>query len=160
MKKNILKTVYKTLYKSAEKILNKGANCSKEGKKYELKIYNILRNCTCNNIIFNTQLPSQLGGCSSNNDLVCNYYNKDNNKNYKIGIEVKKLSTPDWMQCSLIYDNILNKWITNSKNKIPMNAKNIFEELLQKIQRNPGGLVPKVGPLESGACERLQYFVY
>jgi hypothetical protein len=134
MQKKIIKTVHKTLHKSVQKIVNKGANCSKEGKKYELEIYNILKNCTYNNIIFNTQLPNQLGGCSAENDLVCNYYDKDHNKKYKIGIEVKKLNTPDWMQCSLIYDNILNKWITNSKNKIPINAKNIFEELLQKIQ--------------------------
>ena len=132
--KNILKTAHKSLHKSVEKIINKGANCSKEGKKYELEIYNILKNCTYNNIIFNTQLPNQLGGCGAENDLVCNYYDKENDKNYKIGIEVKKINTPDWMQCSLIYDNILNKWTTNFKNKIPLNAKKIFEELLQKIQ--------------------------
>jgi hypothetical protein len=132
--KNMLKTAHKSLHKSVEKIINKGSNCSREGKKYELEIYNILKKCTYNNISFNTQLPNQLGGCSAENDLVCNYYNKENDKNYKIGIEVKKLNAPDWMQCSLIYDNILNKWTTNLKNKIPVNAKKIFEELLQKIQ--------------------------
>ena len=141
MQKKIIKTVHKTLHKSVQKIENKGANCSKEGKKYELAIYNILKNCTFNDIIFNTQKPNQLGGCSSENDLVCNYYNKDNNKNYKIGIEVKKINTPDWMQCSLIYDNILNKWTTNLKNKIPINAKKIFEELLQKIQTKSNSTV-------------------
>ena len=145
MNKNIIKTVHKSFHKSIEKIVNKGANCSKEGKKYELEIYNILKNCTYNNISFNTQLPNQLGGCSSENDLVCNYYNKENDKNYKIGIEVKKLNAPDWMQCSLIYDNILNKWTTNLKNKIPLNAKKIFEELLQKIQINSSSNIdPKI----------------
>jgi hypothetical protein len=37
------------------------------------------------------------------------------------------------MQCSLKYDNINNKWIGSLNNKIPENAKNIFQNLISSI---------------------------
>ena len=103
----------------------KGYNCSKEGKKYEVKIYNIVKNCLLNNNPFNTQNIDELGGCNCNNDIECNLYEKND-----IPIEIKKQNTPDWMQCSIKYDELLQKWLGSSKNKIPENSKKIFEEIL------------------------------
>jgi len=106
----------------------KGSNCSINGKKYELEIYNIIKKTKLNGKLFNTQNENELGGCSHKNDLICNLYN--DNKYINISIEIKKIKTPDWMQCSLKYDNIDNKWIGSSKNKIPDNSKKIFENLI------------------------------
>lgn len=106
----------------------KGSNCSINGKKYELEIYNIIKKTKLNGKLFNTQNENELGGCSHKNDLICNLYNDNNYIN--VSIEIKKIKTPDWMQCSLKYDNIDNKWIGSSKNKIPDNSKKIFENLI------------------------------
>jgi len=131
------------MYKIMEKIIEntknskRGANCSKEGKKYELMIHDIVKKCKLNNNnnnAFNTQSPDNLGGCSAENDIVCNYYNPSNNLTEPIGIEIKKMHTPDWMQCSLKYDDQTKKWKTNSSSKIPEKSKQIFELLLHSIQ--------------------------
>lgn len=110
-----------------EKIKNKGSKCSISGKKYEVEIYNIIKNCKLNGKLFNTQDIIDLGGCSCNNDIECNMIN-----DYDIPIEIKKCKTPDWMQCSLKYDTINNKWIGSSKNKIPDDSKKIFEDIISK----------------------------
>ena len=102
----------------------KGSICSINGKKYELEIYNILKNTELNGNIFNTQNENELGGCSSKNDIECNM-----NSINDISIEIKKLKTPDWMQCSLKYDDTNKKWIGSLKNKIPEASKKIFENL-------------------------------
>ena len=94
----------------------KGSNCSISGKKYELNVYNIVSNCILNGIRFNTQNICELAGCNSKIDIECNYL-----KDKDIGIEIKKSNAPDWMQCSLKYEN--NKWIGSLSNKIPDNAK-------------------------------------
>jgi hypothetical protein len=113
----------------------RGANCSKEGKKYELMIHDIVKKCKLNNNnAFNTQSPDSLGGCSAENDIVCNYCNPENNLTESIGIEVKKMNTPDWMQCSLKYDDQTKKWKTNSTSKIPEKSQQIIESLLHFIQ--------------------------
>ncbi len=104
--------------------------CSKNGKKYELQIYNILVRCQLNGIYFNTQKESDLGGCDSNKcDIICNMNNENN-----ICIEIKKSKTPDWMQCSLKYDDINKKWTGTTKNKIPDKSKVIFLDLLSNVQ--------------------------
>jgi hypothetical protein len=90
-------------------------NFSINGKKYEIIIF----------LIFNTQNVTDIGGCSINNDIECNYIIERD-----IPIEIKKSNTPDWMQCSLKFDIINNKWIGSLHNKIPTLSKNIFEELL------------------------------
>ena len=107
-----------------ENLKKKGTNCSKEGKKYEEIIYNIVKYCYLDGIKFNTQSINELAGCSSSNDIICDF------NNIKIPMEIKKCKTPDWMQCSLNYDPINNKWIGSSKNKIPDNSKKIFENLI------------------------------
>ena len=105
---------------------NKGSKCSINGKIYELKIFNIVRFCVLNGKKFNTQNENELGGCSNKNDIECNMNNlKD------VPIEIKKSNSPDWMQCSLKYDNINKKWIGGHKNKIPESSKEIFDNLLQ-----------------------------
>jgi hypothetical protein len=106
-------------------IIKKGALCSKEGNKYENIIYNIVKYCKLNSQPFNTQKETELGGSSANNDISCNYI-----ENKNIPIEIKKMNTPDWMQCSLKYDDKLKRWIGSSKNKIPEKSKQIFETLL------------------------------
>ena len=100
-------------------------NCSHYGKEYELKVYDIVKNCKLDGKEFNTQIKDELGGCSSKNDIECNMCNKND-----IPIEIKKSKTPDWMQCSLKYDNINKKWIGSSKNKIPETSKKIFENII------------------------------
>lgn len=103
----------------------RGSGCSKEGKKYENIIYNIVTKCYLNNNLFNTQIENELGGCNSHNDIECNLFGiKD------IPIEIKKSKTPDWMQCSINYDKELCNWFGSKKNKIPNKSKKIFEELI------------------------------
>jgi len=113
----------------------KGSMCSTSGKNYEIKVYNIVKRFKLNNFLFNTQDEKELGGCGEKHDIVCNM------GNVKIPIEIKKLNTPDWMQCSLKYDNQNKRWIGSSKNKIPDSSKRIFEDIiLNTILFN--GIVP------------------
>jgi hypothetical protein len=114
----------------------KGANCSINGKKYELDIFNIVNKCEINNNKFNEQTENELGGCSSNNDIICKL-----NK-IIIPIEIKKINTPDWMQCSLKYDNINNKWLGSLNNKIPENCKKIYENLISNTILFNGKIPP------------------
>lgn len=107
----------------------KGTGCSISGKKYELQVYDILKKCKLNNIYFNTQTRDELGGCGWHNDIECNM-----NLIKNIPIEIKKIKTPDWMQCSLKYNYVNNKWIGSSKNKIPEKSKKIFEDLISDVK--------------------------
>jgi hypothetical protein len=118
--------------------MNKGSKCSINGKKYELDVYNIVKNCKLNNYNFNTQLENELGGCKSNNDIECNF----NGFTKNMPIEIKKLKTPDWMQCSLKYDCINKKWIGSDNNKIPENSKKIFEALISNVELFNGKIPP------------------
>jgi hypothetical protein len=107
----------------------KNINYSKpalEGKKYELQIHNILKHTIYQNKPFHKQKETELGGCSSNNDIICQY------NDAKIGIEVKKCGTPDWMQCTIKFNPIQKKWYLD-KGKIPDLCKNIFNTLLSDI---------------------------
>ncbi len=107
----------------------RGSNCSIEGKKYEYVVYNIAKKCYFDNDnMFNTQNIKELGGCSSKNDLICDWKNK-----MLIPIEIKKMNTPDWMQCSIKYNNELKKWIGSLNNKIPVESKKIFENLIDNL---------------------------
>jgi hypothetical protein len=93
----------------------KGSGCSVSGKKYELQVYNIVKNSKLNGNNFNTQNEHELGGCSSKNDIECNMLSERD-----ISIEIKKFKTPDWMQCSLKYDSMLKditheEWVKTKK---------------------------------------------
>ena len=114
-----------------------GSGCSISGKNYELKVYNIVKKCKLNGNEFNTQTEEELGGCNSKNDIECNLNTKND-----IPIEIKKSKTPDWMQCSLKYDSIRNKWVGSSKNKIPEDSKCIFENLITNIKLFNGNIPP------------------
>jgi hypothetical protein len=115
----------------------KGSGCSMMGKKYELQVYDIVKMCKLNGKEFNTQTENELGGCCSKNDIECNMNTKQD-----IPIEIKKLATPDWMQCSLKFDNKNKKWIGSSKNKIPNVSKKIFEELIADVVLFNGKIPP------------------
>uniref|UniRef100_A0A6C0HAT3 Uncharacterized protein n=1 Tax=viral metagenome TaxID=1070528 RepID=A0A6C0HAT3_9ZZZZ len=115
----------------------KGKECSKEGKRYELAIHEIVRHCKIGNNPFNTQSELELGGCNSKNDIECNLHTTND-----IPIEIKKMKTPDWMQCSLQYNIENKKWLGSLKNKIPEKSKQIFEYLIGNIQLFNGKIPP------------------
>lgn len=115
----------------------KGSGCSINGKKYELDVYNIAKKCKLNGNNFNTQPQDELGGCSAKNDIECNM-----NIERDVSIEIKKSKTPDWMQCSLKYDDINKKWIGSSKNKIPEESKKVFEDFISTITLFNGNIPP------------------
>lgn len=127
-------------------MISRGSQCSISGKVYELKVYNIVRKCKLNGHFFNIQKKNELGGCCSKNDIICNMIcNQHFDENITfipIPIEIKKLKSPDWMQCSLKYDNINKKWIGVSKNKITENSKKIFEELISTVELFNGKIPP------------------
>lgn len=112
-------------------------NSSINGKKYELDIFNIVKNCMLNNMKFNTQKQKDLGGCNNKNDIECNFIIDQD-----IPIEIKKFNAPDWMQCSLKFNYINNNWIGSINNKIPENAKKIFENLISNIKLFNGNIPP------------------
>lgn len=118
-------------------IIKKGSQCSKEGLKYEKVIYNIVKDCLLNNKPFNTQNEDMLGGCSFRNDIECNLYKKCD-----IPVEIKKYNTPDWMQCSLKYDNNVKKWIGSDKNKIPDASKKLLEDTISNYKLFNGKIPP------------------
>lgn len=115
----------------------KGAGCSAEGKRYELQIHSIVKHCELNGKKFNTQEELELGGCNAKNDIECNLHETGD-----IPIEIKKIKTPDWMQCSLKYDVTAQRWMGSPKNKIPEKSKQIFEELLSGIELFNGKIPP------------------
>tara|TARA_X000000950_G_scaffold278842_1_gene370451 strand:- start:3537 stop:4457 length:921 start_codon:yes stop_codon:yes gene_type:complete len=122
-----------------EKKNKKGALCSKLGNKYELDVYKIVSNSYIDNILFNTQNEKELGGSTSNNDIECSYKDKKN-----IGIEIKKCNTPDWMQCSIMYDSEQKKWMSTSKCKIPEKSRELFNKLIENLNIFNGKIPPFV----------------
>ena len=103
----------------------RGSGCSKEGKKYENIVYNVVKKCQLYDKHFNTQTANELGGCNSHNDIECDFMGVKN-----VPIEIKKMKTPDWMQCSINYDKDLCLWTGSKNNKIPDKSKKMFEELI------------------------------
>ena len=115
---------------------SKGLLCSINGNKYEKEIYNIINKCKIDNILFNTQKENELGGSSNKNDIICNYINKN-----IFGIEIKKYKSPDWMQCSIKYNNDKKIWeSTNCKNT--KECQNIFNDLINNINIYDGDIPP------------------
>jgi hypothetical protein len=126
---NVVET-YDDGLNNVTKLLKKGSNCSREGSKYEHKIFDIVKNCKYEDheILFNTQKESDLGGCDSKNDIICNF-----NVEFDTPIEIKKCRTPDWMQCMLKYDIDKKLWHVGNNNKIVINSKHIFDELIGNL---------------------------
>lgn len=118
-------------------ITNKrGSNCSKKGREYEEKIYDIVKCCAINNKPFNMQNISDLGGCSALNDLICIFNEND------VPIEIKKCNTPDWMQCSLKYDNQNKKWYGTRNGKIPEKSRELFDSIINGYELFNGVIPP------------------
>lgn len=97
----------------------KGSLCSVEGNKYEKTVHQIVKQCSIDGQLFNTQNESELAGSSSKNDIVCNYRGD-------VNIEIKKANSPDWMQCSIQKENGI--WIPKSGKN---NCEKIFKKLLE-----------------------------
>jgi hypothetical protein len=120
--------------------MNRGKEGQESGKKYEIKVYRIVKKCTLNNQLFNTQEETELGCYNSNNienDIVCNFQHEKD-----LAIEIKKESTPDWMQCSLHYDEKIGRWIGSKNSKIPEKCKKIYEEFLIGKELFGGNIPP------------------
>lgn len=117
--------------KIEETITKKGYKCSISGNNYEKIIYNICKKCNINNKPFNTQKEEELAGSSSKNDIECNFIEEKN-----IGIEIKNSKSPDWMQCSIKYNNKTNKWEATKKGKIPIKCRELFNKLINNILQN------------------------
>jgi hypothetical protein len=104
----------------------KGLMCSINGKNYEKLVYNIVNKCKINNEIFNKQKITDLGYSSNKNDIECIYNNNI------FGIEIKRINSPDYMQCTIKYDFTKKKWITSNRSKIPDKSKEIFETIINE----------------------------
>ena len=115
----------------------KGYMCSVSGNNYEKEIYNITKKCYINNKPFNTQKEEELAGSSSKNDIECNFI-----KEKDIGIEAKKYKTPDWMQCSIKYNNETQMWEASKNGKIPIECREIFNNLINNINLYDGEIPP------------------
>ena len=109
--------------------LTKGKLCSINGNNYEKEIYNIIINYNINGQKFNTQDIKELGGSKIVNDIQCNYIKEKN-----IGIEIKKFNSPDWVQCSIIYNYDKIQWETSKKSKLPIECQDIFNIFINKIK--------------------------
>lgn len=129
-------TEQKTI-KSKQKIFSKGSQCSVSGHNYEKKIHNICKNSYLNDSLFNTQTDEELGGCSTKNDIECNF-----NKEKDIGIEIKKSKSPDWMQCSIKYNKEKNEWQATENGKIPKKCQELFNKLINNINLYDGDVPP------------------
>jgi hypothetical protein len=123
-------------FKNKEKE-SRGKLCSVSGLNYEKKIYNIVKKTKINGELFNTQQIHEIGGSKAINDIQCNF------KDYRnIGIEVKKCNTPDWMQCSIKFNKKNSIWEGSSNGKIPLNSREIFNNLLKNRDLYNGKVPP------------------
>jgi len=106
----------------------RGQLCSISGGNYEKQIHHILKKCLINGSSFHTQSEDELGGSSSKNDIECNF-----NSLHDIGIEVKKYKTPDWMQCSIHYNEPDKQWSASIMGKNTDGTRHIFNNILSGI---------------------------
>ena len=118
-------------------MLVKGSLCSKSGSDYEKQIYKVVNKCTIEGNPFNTQKEDELAGSSSKNDIECNFVSEKD-----LGIEAKKYNTPDWMQCSIKYNNVIQSWEGSEKCKIPIKSREIFNKLINNINLYDGDIPP------------------
>jgi hypothetical protein len=115
----------------------RGRNSAIAGQEYERLVWNIVNKLKLNGIDFNTQKEEEIAGFSNKNDIECNLTHDK-----KIGIELKKSGTPDWMQCSIKYNIEEKKWYIPEKGKIPIECKKIFSELIKEVILFDGGVPP------------------
>ena len=136
-KKKHLRAIKEAVAKANKQSRNKnrGANCSIMGSIYEKLVHNTIKHTCINNIPFHTQLEEELGGSSAKNDIECNFRSTRD-----IGIEVKKKSTPDWMQCKINLED--TAWKISRRSKNPAECGEIFTTLLQGVNLYDGVLPP------------------
>ena len=101
----------------------KGRNSHNSGRQYEIEILNILNKTTLNGNRFNIQTESEIG--KTDNDLKCNYHDIRD-----ISIEIKKRKAPDWVQCTLQYDQSNKKWKVSQKSRLPPSCISIFNDFI------------------------------
>jgi hypothetical protein len=103
-----------------------GAAASKAGIAYEHLVHSVTRQLTPKHstLPFNTQMPQQLGGSSSQHDILCNWKTL-----YDTPIEIKKQGAIDWMQCSLFYGK--KGWQPSKKGKNGGACRALFTELIR-----------------------------
>ena len=105
-------------------VTRKGAECSKSGKEYEVKIARICKKVHSPHLDtpLNTQEEGTLGGCGAEIDIKLNW-----KKDADIGVEAKR-PTPDWMQLKLRKEG--GSWVGVKDPKIPVESKRIFEKII------------------------------
>ena len=128
---------YKNNLEKPNEIINKkGSQCSVSGINYEKQIYNICKKCDINYKPFNTQKEEELAGCSTKNDIQCNFI-----KEKDIGIEIKKSKSPDWMQCCIKY-NKTKSWEATQNGKNTIKCRELFNKLINNINLYDGEIPP------------------
>jgi len=102
-----------------------GANCSQNGKNYEIQVAKVCKmlQSIYMEIPFHTQADTDLGGSTAGQDIYVNFKSEKD-----VGIECKHNST-EFMQMSILpYDE--GRWRGGSRCKIPSASKDVFEEIL------------------------------
>ena len=107
------------------------SGCSSSGKKYELVVYNIVKKCKLNGILFNTQFENELGGCISKNDIECNM---KTTRDISIEIKKSKLQKVHYHQIIRYYDIIKLKFPDYFVNGFLIGHKNSRESNLNKSE--------------------------
>lgn len=119
-----------------------GKKCSMSGSRYEKQVHEVAKNCLLNGQKFNTQDVNELGGSSNNNDIICLH-----GKN-KIGIEIKKCKSPDWIQCSIKYNKKSGEWESSKNSKMPMKCRKTIEKYANEMNlfngKNPPFMNKKI----------------
>ncbi len=110
-------------------ISKKGRNSHNAGRSYEIEILNILNKTTLNGNPFNIQVESEIG--KTDNDLKCNYLDIRD-----LSIEIKKRKAPDWVQCTLQYNQSNKKWSVSRKSRLPSECISIFEDYINNNVTN------------------------
>ena len=110
-------------------IAKKGRNSHNAGRSYEIEILNILNKTTLNGKPFNIQVESEIG--KSDNDIKCNYLDIRD-----LSIEIKKRKAPDWVQCTLQYNQSNKKWTVSRKSRLPSDCISIFEDYINNNVTN------------------------
>lgn len=103
-----------------------GSAASKAGIAYEHMVHSVTRNLTSkySALPFNTQPAHQLGGSSSQHDILCNWKTF-----YDTPIEIKKQGALDWMQCSLVYGK--KGWQPSKQGKNGIGCRMLFTDLIR-----------------------------
>lgn len=104
-------------------------NSSVNGKNYEKKIFEIVKDCNINNKPFNTQNEEELGGSSCRNDIDCNFINEKD-----IGIECKAKLKTEYIQLDIRLDEN-NQWVGPKKRTKKSHPQSVEERYLKEVNK-------------------------